>query len=358
MPLFERHLVGRPKGDVKEILCIKLWGLGNLAVIYPLLYRIKEAYPGARVTFITFDINRGFLEENAAVSRVIYFDFTTNIFKLMAQATRLLSQLRREGVDVVIDFETFNNAAAFFSYLLNAPVRLGLDNGCEWKFFTHPVKNDMSKHISDVFLDLLRPLGINRPYQYYYYPIRKKERQKIEALLPQHQVGQFICIHPGTSSNFIGKRYREAYFGELACMMINKYGIPVCFTGAGQEREMIDRIMAALPEGHKAVNTAGLLTIWEFVELLRKSHVFISSDTGPVHLAASLAVNLAVIYGPTTPLRFGPLNKSNSLVFYKDLACSPCVGGDSLNQQCRRKFECLGFSAREVFQRIGEKFSI
>ncbi|HTY44833.1 MAG TPA: glycosyltransferase family 9 protein [Patescibacteria group bacterium] len=343
-----------PEG-VKKIACIKLWGLGNLAIIYPLLYRIKERFPGAQLIFITFAHNKGFLERNQAVDRVIYFECTSNIVAIARQFFRLLAALKQEGVDLVVNFETFNNISAFFSYLTRASGRIGLYTAKEKAFYNYPSYNEQALHISRLFLGLLKPLGINSEYKYFRYHGSEGEAQNVESLLRSLGIKKFICLHPGTSSNFKGKRYRAGNFAKLTELFMGAYGIPVLFTGAENESALIEDIIRRLPRSGSVVNLAGKLTLWELVELLKKTRLFISSDTGPVHIAASLGVNLAVFYGPTSPRRYGPLNE-NSRVFYKHMGCSPCVGAAYVHKRCRNGFACLDFSPQEAFAGISEKF--
>lgn len=118
---------------------------------------------------------------------------------------------------------------------------------------------------------------------------------------------------------------------------------------------MAERIVARVSHKEKVFNLTGRLTVWELAELLKRSRLFIASDTGPVHLAASLGINVAAIYGPTAPERFGPLNE-NSIVFYQRHSCSPCVGIGYVNKRCRQHFKCLDFSSRAIFNGISEKF--
>lgn len=339
----------------KKIVCLKLWGLGNLTVIYPLLYKIKEKFPDASITFITFDVNAGFLERNKVVENIVYFNLTMNLFLIIKQFVSLVARFRKLKPDVLINFETFNNAGALFSYLTGAPTTIGFDDRYQRMFYTHPVVNDPSKHISEVFSDLLKPLGIDSRYQYFDFSWAEGKNKKIGSLLAQSEKDKFICVHPGTSINFTGKRCREDLLSALVELLIKRHDLTVFFTGTGKEKEVVERIIGGILSKKRVTNLAGALSLWEFMELLKQSRLLISGDTGPVHLAASLGVNAAVLYGPTSPQRYGPLNE-NSMAFYKDIDCSPCVGVGGLNKRCRDGFRCLDFSSEEIFEKISERF--
>lgn len=340
---------------IKKILCIKLWGLGNLAIIYPLLYMLKEKFTEVELIFLTFNLNKGFLENNLAVDRIIYFEFTKNIFCILRQFITLIITLKKEQIDLSLNFETFNNTSALFLYLIKSPIRIGLNNRYERIFNTHPIYNEKIEHISEVFSNLLRPLDINSRYNYFGLKGSEGDVNKIKNILNHFGIDDFVCIHLGTSENFKGKRYHKGYFGELASLIINKYNYSIIFTGTEKEKDLIKDIIKMYFVKNKVFDLSGNLTIWEFTELLRKSFLFIANDSGPVHIAASLGINIVVFYGPSAPQRYRPLNE-NSLIFYKNIKCSPCIGVDYINRKCKNKYKCLDFSPHEVFSRISEKF--
>lgn len=341
--------------EIRKILLIKLWGLGNLTVILPLVYKIKEKYFNSSIFFLTFDLNKGFLERNQAIDKIIYFKFTKNIFKIIAQFIFVLATLRKEKIDLVINFETFNNTSALLPYLIRAPLRIGINNKYEKTFYNYWFDNNPSLHISQLFLSLLKPLKMTFSYRYFNFRELIEVRNSVESTLRSYGIEKFICIHPGTSGNFIGKRWRPDNFAELSNMLIKKHNLPLIFTGIGKEKYLIRAIIKKILIKDKVFNLANFLNIGKLIELLRRSILFISNDTGPMHIAASLGINTVVFFGPTTPDRYKPLNE-NSLIFYKNLKCSPCIGVGYVNGKCKNKFKCLDFSPQEIFSKISEKF--
>ncbi|MFH1854635.1 MAG: glycosyltransferase family 9 protein [Candidatus Omnitrophota bacterium] len=342
-------------GAVKKILLIKLWGIGNLTIIWPLIHKIREAYPDSHIFFLTFDLNRAFMEKNRCIDKIIYFRFTKNIFIIIINYFRALVKLRVERLDLVINFETFNNASSLFSFLTNAHIRLGINNKYEKIFYNHWVNNSPDLHISQIYTNLLKLLPINFDYNYFYFSKSKENDRKIAGLLQDLKIDRFICIHPGTSENFKGKRWPWFNFSELSNLMLQRYNIPLIFTGTELEKRTVANIIKKIKPKDKIFNFVGHLNIWEYVELIRRSFLFISNDTGPAHLAASLGINTVIFYGPTSPLRYRPLTK-NSVIYYKNLKCGPCVGSNYLNKKCRNKFKCLDFTPKEIVLKISEKF--
>lgn len=340
---------------VKDILCVKLWGLGNLVVIYPLLFRLKERFPQARITFITLDGNKCFLEAHPAVDKVIGFPLTINPLRIIVRVREVLAVMKAERPDIVLNFETFNNASAVFSYMTGASIRVGLQNKHEAAFYSHVVVNDRAKHVADIFSELLLPLGIQKDYAYYSFPQRAMEHDRVLALTQSGRREDYICLHAGTSENFLGKRWSSSKWAELADILIERTGLKIILTGSSTESGVTRAIMRRVKAPQAVLDLAGQLDIWELIECLRASYMLVSADTGPVHVAASLDIRMAVLYGPTSPGRFGPRNPGG-LVFYKGAACSPCVGVDYTNKNCRHHYSCLDFSPEEIWQGIKERY--
>ncbi len=343
------------KSEDAKILLIKFWGLGNLAIIWPLIDKIRQRYPNSCIIFFTFDLNKGFLERNGSISKIVYFKFTRNIFLLIKQFVYFVSLFRKEKPDIVINFETFNLTSALFSFLTGAPFRAGINNNLESKYYNYWLDSNPNIHISKVFTNLLKPFAVSPDYKYHYFDEAGKEKIAIEAMLKQINVSKFICIQPGTSENFKGKRWGIDKFSGLSNLLIENYGFSIIFTGGKNETHLVKRIMRNAAVSGRVFDFSGKLDVYEFIELIRKSHLFISNDTGPAHIAFSLGVNTAVIYGPTTPEKYGSLN-DNSLSFYGYVKCSPCVGIDYVNKRCRNKFKCLDIDPREVFLKISQRF--
>jgi len=340
-------------GEIKKILLVKFWGLGNLVIIFSLIDKIKEKYPESQIFFLTFDLNRDLIQVNSKIEKIFYFKYTQNIFRIIPQFFSLVGRIRRERFDAIFNFETFNFLSSALSYFSSAGLRAGINNKSEKIFYNFWVDNDPYLHISSIFSRLLTAVDINHRYEYYRFEESASARTNIEGVLNGFRIMDFICIHPGTSRNYIGKRWSQSSYAALADLLVKYYRTPVLFIG--NERELIAEIVAKSSFKESIFDFSGMFKIEELIELIRKSSLFISNDTGPAHIAYALKINTVSLFGPTTPKKYGPLH-SNSLVFYRGLKCSPCIGIDYLNRKCRNSFACLDFSAGEVFTKISQEF--
>ncbi len=106
-----------------------------------------------------------------------------------------------------------------------------------------------------------------------------------------------------------------------------------------------------------AVSVAGEISLSELFELARRSVIFISNDTGPMHIAAAQGTHTIGLFGPNLPVRFGPYGKWNESVYHKK-PCSPCINvhlGKILD--CREKVSgnCMKLITTEEVKSVIKK---
>jgi ADP-heptose:LPS heptosyltransferase len=93
-------------------------------------------------------------------------------------------------------------------------------------------------------------------------------------------------------------------------------------TGARGDRPLIDRVRAELA-GVSVIDAAGDLDLPTLAAVLAELDVFVTGDTGPMHLAAAVGTSVVALFGPSNPARYGP-RAAVERVLRIDLPCSPC----------------------------------
>ncbi|HTP12414.1 MAG TPA: glycosyltransferase family 9 protein, partial [Bacteroidota bacterium] len=107
-----------------------------------------------------------------------------------------------------------------------------------------------------------------------------------------------------------------------------------CFTGTSEEREYVQRVINLTHVTGRCINVAGRLTIPELCALLEQSVLYIGNDSGPLHLATALGVPTVGLFGPESPVFYGPLGDRHTSI-YRRLPCSPCM-----NVYAAKSFRC------------------
>jgi len=163
----------------------------------------------------------------------------------------------------------------------------------------------------------------------------------------------YAVLHPGTSGFGAFKRWPAERFARLADRIVRETGVPVAITGAkdGDDARLVAEVRSRAHVATAALATDDLLAL---AEALRRARVFVSADTGPLHLAAAVGTPLVGLFGPKDASVYGPLatRPDGSLapgvvVERDDVACRPCVLRWCPDPVCMTSIE-----VDEVFQRV------
>jgi ADP-heptose:LPS heptosyltransferase len=352
------------EGAPRRILAIKLYGLGNIAMILPVLAALRRAYPDVEVEFLSLDENRSLLERSGLVDRVISVK-ANGYVGLAIDLLKAFLGLRRSGYDLVLDFEQFIKLSPVITYWTGAPRRIGFNTDGQGRgalYTTRVVYRD-GDHMSEVFMRLLRPLGIERSDDPLDLEIYDEEVQAVDRFLADAEVSRgqrpLVVVHVGSGPNFYKlalKRWPPGDFGKLCDRLIQERGAHVVFTGKGEEESgLIQEALGVMK--HDATNACDRLSIGELLALLDRADLTITNDTSVMHLATLVGSAVAAFFGPTDPLQYGPRNR-HDLVLYQDLYCSPCLTNYNLKiSYCTNPVCIRSIGVDETFSRIDRQLA-
>jgi lipopolysaccharide heptosyltransferase II len=181
---------------------------------------------------------------------------------------------------------------------------------------------DMEIHALTRGMVLLNAIGIPTNEIEYKLPVSNDDCEKVDELMKRHDINGvkfLIAINP--VAKWESKLWPKERFARLADMIIDEYDARIIFTGGSEDRHIIQDIMSAMKG--RALNLAGHTTLKMLAALYEKTVLVISTDTGPMHLAAAMETPVVAIFGPTAPWRTGPYGSSHRVV-RADPECSPC----------------------------------
>jgi ADP-heptose:LPS heptosyltransferase len=195
------------------------------------------------------------------------------------------------------------------------------------------------------FYSLLEPIGIGEVPEIKLPSIacEKSDISCVENILHQKGIKKeeiLVIMHTGTSENFTERRWPAEYYADLADRLIEAFGVKIAFTGIKDEIPYIEEARKGIKNVGSTIDLGGDLSFGRYLSLISVSDLVISADTASVHLAACFSVPVAGLYGPNTPLLYGPWG-GNGIWFYKKLACSPCITNyNSKLNRCRHPDGC------------------
>ncbi len=329
-----RPLLRRREARVRRVLLIKFWGIGSLQLLTPSVVHLRRRYPDAELVLLTLAVNRSAAEAFGTFERVISFDVgNTGWPGFAARVARLVRQLRRERFDVVFDFEFFTRFSALISLCTGARESFGFASPSVWRggFHTHVVPFNRYWHVARNFRALAGGEDGAQVAARDLLPHRfsAADAARVDGLLEAHGIDSraaFAVLNPNAGELNFERRWPQPSFGELARRLEREDRLRVVLIGSAGERAYTERVVEAArdPELEGPLNLAGDLSTAELSSLLSRCAVFVSNDSGPMHLAAALGTPTVGLFGPETPLMYGPLG-SRVRALYRPPICSPCI---------------------------------
>lgn len=321
--------------------------LGDVILSTPVIVNLRKFYPDSYIAFMCRPYTREIVDNNPYLDSVIIYDKNKEHKSIFASIKFCLA-LRKKKFDIVFILNP-NNRSNIIAFLAGIPKRIGLNRKMGY-LLTHPIedkKHEGKKHELEYTLDILKEAGIPIDETSTYFPIKKESQLRIEDLLLAHGIknNSFLVIH--SSASCPSKRWPQSYFIKLTRLINEKTNLKVIIISAQNEKEFSDKLV----KEKGTIDLRGILNISDIGSLLKRSKIFISNDSGPVHIAASLNVPVISIFGRNdpglSPARWKPLGEK-SFYIHKGNFCKDCRA-----HNCLKDFLCLkSITPQEVFDLV------
>ncbi|MFM7108576.1 MAG: glycosyltransferase family 9 protein [Planctomycetaceae bacterium] len=287
----------------RSIVVVKLSAIGDVLHGVPVAVALKRAFPDARI---------GWAVEGRAADVLAGHPVVDHLFLLPRGWLRspgtvlaLRRQLRWFAADVTLDLQGLMKSAVV-SLVSGARMRIGHarpeSRECAWLAATHAVASTAA-HVVDRNLGLLAPLGVAADGPTFDMPRWPVSRLRMERWVAALRLARPpVLLNPG--AGWASKRWPVDRFAAVARAVSRRDGQPVIVVWGGeQERAAAERIVAAAAG---AAVAAPQTSLQDLGELCRLARLFVSGDTGPLHLAAAVGTPCVGVFGPVPADRNGP----------------------------------------------------
>jgi len=321
-----------------NILIVKLSAIGDVIHTLPSLNALRHMYPDAHITWVVEEEAADLVVNHPQLDRVIIFRRKSWLNKIRAgqfrtawqDARSFLARLHSRRYDLVVDFHGLFKSAIIV-FLSRGKRKLGYDSWQEMSklFLNEKIPEDMNKHAVDRYLDFPRHLSgeIGKPE--FIVPISPEAKTRSRELLALNhlEAKKYIAVNP--VALWDTKLWDDQKFAALADAIAQRMNIPVVFTG--RDKESLDKI--TLKMATKGINIGGQTTLPELACIYQDALAVITTDSGPMHLAAAVGTPVIALFGPTDPARTGPYG-ANHMIIRAGLSCSPCFLKKCPTRQC------------------------
>ena len=350
-----RHLFPKKEKPLKTILFTKYLGMGSIVQATPLIRSIRNTYPDARLIFLTFADNEGFIKSLGTINEVVCIR-TDNLSVFLRDVLTSLYHLRKEKIDCVLNLEFFSKFGAIMSFLSGARLMVGYYLKEPWRthLITHKVYYNHYKHITEIFMALgnaiesgSRDLSLEKP------AVPAEEKRYVHRLFEEHGIKNHhfkVAVNSNTSGLSLNRSWPLANFTTLIEKMADACEARIILIGGKGDIRRVGKIVASLGNNQSVFNLAGTTSIAQLLALMEEVDLVISNDSGPLHLAVMMGTSTISFFGPESPLQYGPQGGKHT-VLYRGYYCSPCLHVyNEKNSRCKDNICLKDISVDEVFE--------
>jgi heptosyltransferase II len=304
--------------------------LGDAVMSLPAIRAVRQVFPHARLAVVARPWVADLYARETAIDQVVPYE-GRGLGALRAFAMRL----RREQFECAI---LLQNAfeAALMAWMGGIPMRIGYDRDARGWLLTRsiprPEPGDIPRHERFYYLELLRRAGLIERADFARCgipEIRLDGAEEACAAGARHLTaiglaGDMIGISPGAAYGS-AKRWLPERFAESAARLGARQRTGVVVLGSASERPLCEDVAARLRErGMDARNLAGETTLREFIDLTAACRLFLTNDSGAMHVASALGVPTVAVFGATDDTTTGPTGRFARVV-REHAECSPCL---------------------------------
>lgn len=324
---------------LERILVVRPDRIGDVVLSTPVYHTLKLSFPGCFVGAFVSPYTAPLLQSNPYIDSII-LDESEERRNEKDNFRKKMNEIRAHRFDTALLLLP-TARLAYMIFFAGVRHRVGVGHILyEVLTFMHGVSRHgyrPLRHESDYMLDLARYIGAKDIWTTPEIFLSMEEKEAARKFLERKGFDtneKIVALHPGSghsSPNWDVKRYVELAGG------LSEEGSQILVTGAASERNL----EAAFEKSVRGVvrTSFGELTLRELISVISQMHLFISSSTGPMHIASAVGTPTLSMFCPLTacsPKLWGPLGNKSSIVLptagYCQVKCSgdphKCTFGD------------------------------
>ncbi|RZB35260.1 MAG: heptosyltransferase II [Desulfobacteraceae bacterium Eth-SRB1] len=311
--------------NIKRLLIRSTNWIGDAVMTTPAVRAIRKNFPDAEISILAKPWVAPVFENSPYVDHVLIYDDADRHMGV-AGKLRLASELRGYRFDAAILLQNAIEAAliAFFSGI---PCRIGYNTDARGFLLTHsvPCTPQIKKmHQTGYYLGILQGTGLKADGLGLDLVVDKKYQKRAAEILEEHGISKtdrLAGINPSATFGPAKQWFPERY-AALSDKIHEVFGARILLFGGPGDRDLGIRISQNMRNPN--IDLCGKTSLEEAIALINMCNLFITNDSGLMHVAAALDIPLIAIFGSTNPFTTGPKG-SNSKIVRVPIECSPCL---------------------------------
>jgi heptosyltransferase-2 len=296
--------------------------LGDAVMSLPAIRAVRGAFPGAHLAVLARPWVADLYARERCIDQIIPYPAKT-----FAERRAFARSMRAARYDAAILLpNSFDSALTM--WMARIPERIGYNRDARGMLLTRaipvPEPGEIPRHERFYYLELLRRAGIMEKFP-------PAEPIELDGIAAAREAGAARLAALGIAQPAIGispgaaygnaKRWLPERFAEAAARVASERGATVLVFGAAAERALCQQVAEAIP---RARNLASATTLREFIDLAAVCSLFLTNDSGAMHIASALGVPVAAVFGATDNATTGPCGR-HWRILREHAECSPCL---------------------------------
>ena len=343
-PFLKFLTIAPDSGAQQRILLLRLERIGDLLMTLDAIALVRSRAPEARIDLAVGSWNCSLAKLIPHINHIDHIDMSwltrNGSHGNLRELWTCIRRWRATRYNLTINFEADVRSNLVMA-LIGAPERAGFDIKGGGALLTKRIVHNAEAHTSRNAIRLVDHVLPGRA------PLGDDEKLTVRLQLPPDVVQHSTMHLPGIRDNvpWIGihasggreiKQWDPLRFAEVGTRLAREHGAVLVLTGSTSDRLIVEQVKTALPPDVPVVDLVGQMQLVDLAGVLSQLQVFLSADTGPMHLAAAVGTPVVAIFGPADPKNYRPLGP-NVRIIRIDLPCSPC------NQIRRPPCGCRGY---------------
>lgn len=335
--------------------------IGDAVMSIPAMRELRKIFPMAHIALLVRPWVRDLYGDVEFIDEILVYD-KQGIHRGPRGLMRLAATLKQRRFDLAL---LFQNAfeAALLAWSARIPLRVGYARDGRGLLLTHPLRVDPELHsVHQVYyyLGILCAAGWlpQRPWKSDEYAIdvrirvREADRRTADALLQAEgvQAGQLLAgINPGAHYGSAKRWFPERY-AAVADALAQRHALRSVIVGSAREVGIAAEIARRMKSAPAVLS--GRTSLGQLMAVIERCRLFITNDSGPMHLAAALDVPQVAIFGSTSEVATGPLSRRAEVIRHP-VHCSPCF-----LRECPTDLKCMkGVTVEQVLAAAERKLA-
>ena len=329
--------------QLKRILVIRPGGIGDAILLIPLLRLIKKSYPSLRIDILCEKRNQpAFLSQQKIYDHLYCYDILKSLLTAF-----------KNKYDAVIDTEQWHYLSALVSYFLNSPLTIG--------FASRPLRAKLFNIKVPYDLNTYELLNFRNLFSSVFEGQHEVQNIANSFKIPQNILDWAQSNIPDLSvSLYLGgslpeKRLTKEQSLSIIQFILENHVHPILLGG----RDILEQsaVLEQTISDKKLINLVGKTSLEESGAVIKRSKVFVGTDSGIMHLASAVGTPVVALFGSSNRHKWGPPQDKNHVVISNPVACSPCAQFSYSIPTCQRSYICMTQINLEAVKKAIKEFT-